>query len=303
MHPSVRYLHTFTAVCEAGSYRAAAEHLHLTQPAVAYQVKQLEEWAGVALVERQGRGIRITEAGQYLACVSGQIAEDLWTAVNRLRRGEQVAAKQVRIGTFQSFGRHVLMPLLNQREFQGLRFDLRFRTNEAILEALLKGDCDVGFVYQQPVSPVLRTERIGDEELVLAVPTQWKSQHRWRQLATYKHVPFVKYDEGAYAHGRWFETYFGEPPPLLLSDHHFSDIEEVLTMVAQGRGVSVVSKIACTDYACKSIALVQPVRGKRCVNPVYRAERVSQASIAAIDSISSLARERLKALQVATRRA
>ncbi len=287
MHPSVRYLHTFTTVCHAGSYRAAAEILHLTQPAVAYQVRQLEAWAAVGLVEREGRGIRITEAGRYLAAISAQIDSELGVAVNRLRRGEDHALRQIHIGTYESFGRHVVMPLLRQAAFKTMRTDLRFRANESIAAAVLEGQCDVGFVYQQPVSNLFRTERIGDEELVLAIPTPWLKKYRWSLLETYSKIVFVKYDEGAYAHGRWFQTFFDGPPPLLLSDYHFSDIEEVLSMIAAERGVSVVSRLAVEACSSKRIAFVRPARAKRCLNAVYRIERSSQQQSDAVDLLSN----------------
>lgn len=289
MHPSVRYLHTFITVCQTGSYRGAAQLLHLTQPAVAYQVRQLEGWAKVALVERAGRGIRITEAGHHLAVVANQINEDLSIAVNRLRRGENHVQRQIRIGTFESFGRHVVMPLLRQNSLKALRVDLRFRSNEAIASAVLQGQCDVGFVYQQPVSNMFRTEQIGEEELVLAIPAPWLKKHRWSLIETYSNVLFVKYDEGAYAHGRWFETFFNRPPPILLGDYHFSDVEEVLSMIAAERGVSVVSLLALKAYASKRITYVRPTKGKRCMNSVYRVERSNQRENEIINKLSSKA--------------
>jgi DNA-binding transcriptional LysR family regulator len=293
MHPSIRYLHTFTTVCQTGSYRAAAERLHLTQPAVAYQVRQLQEWADVVLVEREGRGIRITEAGHYLAAVANQIDEELSIAVNRLRRGEDPVLKQISIGTFESFGRHVLMRLLKQAPFKALRVDLRFRNNEEIASAIMEGQCDLGFVYQQPVSNQFRTEQIGEEELVLAIPASWLKQYRWSLAETYNKVLFVKYDEGAYAHGRWFETFFNRPPPLLLSDYHFSGIEEVLSMVAAERGVSVVSRLSLQQNPSKRITYVRPIKGKRCMNSVYRVERSNQRESDIINQLCIKAKQAL----------
>jgi DNA-binding transcriptional LysR family regulator len=297
MHPSVRYLHTFSVVCQTGSYRAAAQQLHLTQPAVAYQVRLLEQWADVKLVVRQGRGIRITEAGRRLDTVGHQINEQLGVAVNSIRRGDDKVLRQLRIGTFESFGRQVLIPILKQAAYKSIRVDLRYRGNEAIAAAILQGQCDLGFVYQQPVSNLFRTQKIGDEELVLAVPNAWLDRYDWSKIDTYSKTLFVKYDEGAFVHGRWFETFFKAPPPLLLSDYHFSDVHETLTMVALERGVSVVSRFALQACGSKRISFIRPVKNKRCLNAIYRIERSDQAMSQLADALTIEASSLLQALQ------
>jgi len=66
MHITLRHLRTFEAVASHGSISRAAGELHLTQPAVSMQMKQLEEQIGLPLVEQIGRRICLTEAGQAL---------------------------------------------------------------------------------------------------------------------------------------------------------------------------------------------------------------------------------------------
>ena len=74
---SFRQLATFHAVARLGSVSAAAEELHLTQPAVSIQIGLLEESARAPLLRRSGRGVRLTEAGELLAGYAGRIL-DLW---------------------------------------------------------------------------------------------------------------------------------------------------------------------------------------------------------------------------------
>ena len=62
MNVSLRQLQIFEAVVRHLSYTRAAEELHLTQPAVSMQVRQLEEELGLPLFEKLGRGIALTEA-------------------------------------------------------------------------------------------------------------------------------------------------------------------------------------------------------------------------------------------------
>lgn len=64
LHVTLRQLQMFDAVAQCGSFSKAAQKLHLSQPAVSMQVKQLEEAAGMALFEQIGKKIFLTDAGR-----------------------------------------------------------------------------------------------------------------------------------------------------------------------------------------------------------------------------------------------
>ncbi|MFN4156156.1 MAG: LysR family transcriptional regulator [Paracoccaceae bacterium] len=93
MRYSLRQLQVFRTVADLLSYTAAAERLNLTQPAVFAQVKQLEDQIGTPLLERVGRTLRITEAGQIVLRGARSIAaegtrmEAELSAVNGLSAG------------------------------------------------------------------------------------------------------------------------------------------------------------------------------------------------------------------------
>ncbi|NAT38867.1 LysR family transcriptional regulator, partial [Pseudomonas syringae pv. actinidifoliorum] len=63
---NLNHLHTFSLVIAHGSFSAAAEHLHLTQPAVSLQVRQLETRLNLKLIERVGKSLKPTSAGNTL---------------------------------------------------------------------------------------------------------------------------------------------------------------------------------------------------------------------------------------------
>src|SRR5438132_7059438 len=108
---SFRQLATFNAVARLGSVSAAAEEMHLTQPAVSIQIGILESSAGTPLLQRTGRGIRLTEAGELLAGYANRIV-DLWREA-----GEEMATLQgvfsgtLRVGTVTT-AEYLLPPLL-----------------------------------------------------------------------------------------------------------------------------------------------------------------------------------------------
>jgi DNA-binding transcriptional LysR family regulator len=106
-----RQLAAFHAVARLGSVSRAAGELHLTQPAVSIQLKLLEESAGAPLLEREGRGIRLSAAGEVMADYAARIL-DLWREA-----GDEMAAQRgqfsgtLRVGAVTT-AEYLLPPLL-----------------------------------------------------------------------------------------------------------------------------------------------------------------------------------------------
>src|SRR3972149_7158408 len=82
-------LQCFMAVIEEGGFNRPPPRLHITQPALSYQIKRLEEELGVSLFHRRPRGISPTEAGRVLL----QNAQEVIESVRRARRGGGERAK------------------------------------------------------------------------------------------------------------------------------------------------------------------------------------------------------------------
>ena len=71
---TLRQLETFSAVARLGSFTRAAEALHLTQPAVSIQVRQLTDTVGLPLFDQAGRSLRLTAAGEALLATTRQLS-------------------------------------------------------------------------------------------------------------------------------------------------------------------------------------------------------------------------------------
>src|SRR3954468_2891538 len=99
-------------VAEQGSVTAAAGVLHCTPSAVSQQLKALEATAGTPLVERVGRGIRVTPAGLELAATAVDVAQALERAAAACARFTRRPTGTVRVAVFQSAGQMLLPGLL-----------------------------------------------------------------------------------------------------------------------------------------------------------------------------------------------
>ena len=97
---TIRQLQIFAAAATHLSFARTSEQLHLTQAAVSLQIKQLEELSGLALFERRGRRLHLTEAGEHLARYARQILDalrDADAAISALKgvRGGRIAVGAV----------------------------------------------------------------------------------------------------------------------------------------------------------------------------------------------------------------
>lgn len=237
MDPDPRYLRTFLEVGRARSVSAAAVVLHRSQPAVTYQIQQLEHQLGAKLFDRSTRRLSLTRAGVALLDLCERFFGDFGRLAVGLRDPSASRAPPLRIASVSGFGRYVLFPILER--LPELRYALRFPTAEQVFEQLHDGSCDVGFVYLPLVSSRLVTAAVWREEIVLLAPRGGRRRPA-RTADELAGIPFVTYDEYEYVFGKWFETQLGGQPRSLHSAYHFEELEEVVRTVAAGRGWSIV---------------------------------------------------------------
>jgi len=146
-----RQLAAFHAVARLGSVSRAASELHLTQPAVSMQLRLLEESVGAPLLEREGRGVRLSVAGDLMASYAARIL-DLWREC-----GDEMAAQRgvfagtLRIGAVTT-AEYVLPPLLVA--FAGGRPDvkvkLRVGNRDEIVRLLAAQEVDLAIMGRPP---------------------------------------------------------------------------------------------------------------------------------------------------------
>jgi DNA-binding transcriptional LysR family regulator len=148
---SFRQLATFHAVARLGSVSGAAEEMHLTQPAVSIQIATLEESARTPLLQRSGRGVRLTEAGELLAGYAGRIL-DLWReAGEEMATLQGVFAGTLRVGAVTT-AEYLLPPLLVTfaNENPKVKVKLSVGNRDEIVRMLAAQDIDVAIMGRPP---------------------------------------------------------------------------------------------------------------------------------------------------------
>ncbi|WP_339496153.1 LysR substrate-binding domain-containing protein [Pseudomonas sp. RA_105y_Pfl2_P56] len=122
--PPMAALRAFVTVARLGSVVAAAEELHVTHGAVSHQIRALEAFTGISLIERHGRRTKVTEAGRVYAYQLRQSLEGVESATRRVR--EMSNPSEIRVSSLPSFVMGWLMPRLHSwlKTKPGLRLQL-----------------------------------------------------------------------------------------------------------------------------------------------------------------------------------
>lgn len=167
----LRHLRYFCVVAEELNLTRAAARLHMAQPPLSRQIKQLEEEVGVKLFDRSSRGLRLTTTGQFFYEHTLQILEKVDTTVQATRRMARSQRVMFGIGFVASvfYGQ---LPLLVRglRQKDNVELSLAELTTVQQVQALKAGRIDIGFGRLRIDDPDVEQEVLFDEPLMAAVP-------------------------------------------------------------------------------------------------------------------------------------
>lgn len=237
-------LRCFLAVAEALHFSRAAEHMHLSQPALSTQIDKLEQELGVLLFERSHQKTTLTDAGRIYLKEARDILDIGTRAVERARLAAEGKIGRLRIGFISTAAAYVIPPLIAafRKDYPRVELDLRHHLTAEQLGLIRSGMLDVGFLRLPLLEPRgLHTILIHKEPFKLFLP----ASHR---LATQPDLELCHLD------GAEFVTYSKRNAPgyaaaqsLVLSDagirpaaiHEASDMYTLSLLVAAGVGIAI----------------------------------------------------------------
>ncbi|MBA3507263.1 MAG: transcriptional regulator GcvA [Betaproteobacteria bacterium] len=231
--PPMQALRAFEATARTHSLTKAAEALHVTHGAISHQIKALEEDIGVRLVERAGRGIRLTDEGErFAARVRGALAE-LAEAVREV--AERTNPRQLRVSVVPSFAARWLIPRIGRFFAAHPDIDLDVRANNAYVD-FNRDDADVAIRYGLGSWPGVIAEHVLDEvHFPVCSPrfAQGRLPERPEELS--RHT--LLRSEGE-AWKPWFEA-VGLDWPEPTRGPMFSDTAHTMQAAVDGQGIAL----------------------------------------------------------------
>jgi DNA-binding transcriptional LysR family regulator len=260
-------LRVIDAVRRHGSVTAAARELHYAQPSISHHLSRLEAQTGARLLQRVGRGIRLTEAGRLLADRAAEIIGRVDSATAELSTLVGLTAGRVRLAGFNS----VMAALVPQaaailaRQHPGLELRLTDAHPEDALQLLRSGDADVALVFRYddtaPEDESVRLTHLLDDPLYLLTTGGGTT------LTEHKDTPWIAGCERCRTHLVEMCEAAGFSPHLAYTS---DDMVVMQSLVAAGMGVTTIPGLALRAHRHPAITATRlPVHPRRIFAATY----------------------------------
>lgn len=272
MAVNFNHLAVFHAVAEAGSVTAGAERLQISQPAASKQVKELESALGVALFDRVGRGLRLTEPGRVLAGYTRRLfalESEAERAVGELRAVERGT---LLIGASTTIGSYLLPSVLASfhRDYPGVRVHVEVGNTEQVHRGLLDHRLDVGLTEGLVAEAGLASENFAHDELVgIAAPDHPAVGRRRLKVREFVGCPFVMREPGSGTRAvieLALSTLGLRVDPVMT----LGSTEGIKRVVASGVGVSIVSRLSVLSEEAAGTLKVIALSDLNIPRPLHR---------------------------------
>ncbi len=254
--PPLNTLRCFWVVAQAGSFKGAAEELHITQAAVSQQIRQLEDWLGFPLFDRTHRQVQLNSTGKELLPFVQQGFDALAEGVQRI--SGVPAPNVLRLSVLPSFASAWLLPRVPEFQEEHPDINLQIDMDRSQAFSTQSGN-DLGIRYGTAQYPSLHTELLSYDSLLLVchpllfhdVPEGgiWDWLKRQYLLAGQDPMDY---------HWNDFLQDYGQDPAEFRRRLHVSDTWALTEMALAGQGVALVRRSICSD-ALEKGQLIRPL--------------------------------------------
>lgn len=253
------YLKTFREVAKWGSYTRAAEVLGYAQSSITTQIQKLEESYGAVLVERFGRSMKLTLAGEALL----QYANDIY----RLHEeSKEVVSRQSRgilsIGTIETLAAFFLPPHLQtyRQQFPDINVMIQPGNEPFIIDAVKEGAMDVGIILDPPFAdPELHCSILREEELVIiGSPAHKFAGTKEVLIEDLEKESLILTEEGCTYRAMLLRTLKSNQIHYSLS-YEFGNLEAIKQCVMYGLGIALLPRIVVAEDMEKGRVIAVPL--------------------------------------------
>ncbi|WP_314146471.1 LysR substrate-binding domain-containing protein [uncultured Leifsonia sp.] len=285
----LRHLRYFLTVAEELHFSRAARKLHIAQPALSQQIRQLEKYMGVTLFRRTSRVVELSDAGRSFQLRARELLQGLTDDVDearRIARGESGRLDLAFISSASSTVGRILRLLTDRYPNVLLRLHEGFTST--VIDRLEHGAADIGIVRDADESPGMVLATIHEEPFVAVLPlTHELAATRQVSAAQLSSSPLVLFPQsaGIRAYARNMRPFHEVDVDPVIS-FHGSEWNTILHLVAAGLGVTIAPESATHPLPTGTVAL--PLTGteaRSSIQIVHRAHHTNPL----IDVVRSLA--------------
>jgi DNA-binding transcriptional LysR family regulator len=243
MHITLRQFRVFEAVARHQSFTLAAKELHLSQPAVSMQVKQMEDQVGLPLYEQVGKRIHLTQAGQEIFHYSraiGQLLTEAEEVIEELK-GSARGRLTISVTSTAKYFVPALLGIFHER-FPGITVSLDVTNRETVVKQLSQNSVDLVVMGQPPKDMELESGIFMDNPLVIIAPPS-------HPLAGEKRIPLKRLEDEVFLTREpgsgtrsAIERFFNQQGVRLRTGMEIASNEAIKQSVQAGLGLGLLSR-------------------------------------------------------------
>lgn len=255
----MRHLRYFAVLADELHFGRAARRLHIAQPPLSFNIKQLETTLGVQLLERNSHGVKLTPAGEVFRRSALRVLAEAESAAQQVRDVAQGVTSRVRIGfvgsmLFRGLPEHLAA---FQTQHPRVQIELMELNSAEQVEAFARGQIDLGFVHTARVLAELRHELYMSEPFVCCLPTHHAGANATvLDVTLVANDPLVMFSRGASPD--YYERVLALYAQLGLNPlvrHEVRHWLSVVALVGKGMGVALVPR-ALADSGVAGVSFV-----------------------------------------------
>ncbi len=281
-----RRLQVFFTVARLLSFTKAAEHLHMTQPAVTFQVRQLEEYFDTRLFDRTHNRISLTDAGTRAYGYAEKIFELYGQMENAVREMTGKVSGALVLGASTTVAEYMLPALLGEfkEKFPEVEIHLKVANTDGVVHMIENNDIDLGLVEAPVSNKNLVVDICKEDELVVIIPPEHALKGKQQvSLEEALEHPFICREEGSGTR-EVISDFMGSnkiDPKEMNVSLELGSPESVKGAVEAGMGISIVSRATISKElelgSLVSISLDPPL--KRPFAFVHQKQKFRQRSV------------------------
>jgi DNA-binding transcriptional LysR family regulator len=254
------HLRTLMEVATLGSFSAAARNLHLSQPAISLQIRELENRTGVQLLHREGKRAIATAAGRDLIAHARSLLDTAERARLSMQRHKEGRIGRVRIGTGATSLIYRMHPVLRRLRERYPDIDIAVTTGITadITDSMLNDRIDIGLVTLPVDERAFHIRPLSKDTILAILPPGTKNPPTRMTPARLVNAPLILEAERTNQSlilREWLRDAGLEARPIM----EFDNIEAIKTVVAAGLGQAAIPGQAVATPAARGDLIVRPL--------------------------------------------
>ena len=241
---NLNQLKIFYMAAKRGNLSKAADDLFITQPAVTKGIQRMQEHYDIRLMDRFGKKMVLTNAGEVLFKIAEKIFELEKHAEENIRELKQRKKGRIRIQASESFGAYYLPSIMNpfSKAHPLINISVNILPNEHVIKNIADLDCDIGFISYPIKHDKVHTHAILEDQLVFILPPDHPvcriKHNRPKDLESY---PMIVHEKNSAPH-QIFHEFMDKNNMAVTSSLELSSNRAIKRAVESGLGIALISR-------------------------------------------------------------